>query len=283
MRFFYCALLLPAFAFAQPKLAPDAPGCADSSSLPKLLGCRVDNCEKKDGDRRDIAVKEDYDHQPVTNSIDGDSRSVMYECVEGTKPKSIVNQAADALRAAGFDVPYLFSDEEGGLTAHKGDLWLTIDSASRFYTLTETKVTPPDFESINDAASMADAIEKYGHVPLYGIHFLSGKADIAPESVTSLRELGFMLDDNPDWNIRIEGHTDNIGSKDVNSELSARRANAVAAYLFGRGIKRTRVRALGAGETDPIASNDTEAGRAKNRRVEIVLLPSTPVNSAQKP
>jgi len=221
-----------------------------------------------------VTIKEDSDGKAVTHSLDGDSRSVMYECALGTDPKSIVEQAAVALRAAGFEVPYVFAEVEGALTAHKGDDWVTVDSASRFYTLIEVKVAAPDFESINDAASMAEAIDKYGRVPLYGIHFLAGRADLAPESVTSLRELGIMLDDNPDWTIRIEGHTDNLGSKEVNMALSLRRATAVATYLSSRGIKRNRVEVAGMADAHPLAPNDTEANRAKNRRIEIVLVPA---------
>lgn len=288
-RGFFLFLAIAAAAAAQPtgaasatahsqgeassQLAPDAPGCADSQALPKLLGCRIDNCEKKDSDRRDVVVKEDENGQAVTNAIEGDSRSVMYECADGAKPKGIVAQAVAVLRATGFEVPYMFSDEEGAVTAHKGDTWVTLDSASHYYTLVETTVTPPDFESINDAASMAEAIEKYGRVPLYGIHFLTGRADIAPESVTALRELAIMLDDNPDWNIRVEGHTDSLGTKAANSVLSLQRASAVAAYLSGRGIKKARVTAIGMADAHPIAPNDTEVGRAKNRRIEIVKMP----------
>jgi outer membrane protein OmpA-like peptidoglycan-associated protein len=253
---------------------PDAPGCVDSRTLPKLPGCRIDNCEKKDSDRREVAVKEDEHGQAVTNAIEGDSRSVMYECNEGAKPKGIMYQAAAVLRATGFEIPYLFNDEEGALTAHKGDTWVTIESASHYYTLVETTVTAPEWESINDAASMAEAIEKYGRVPLYGIHFLTGRADIAPESVIALRELAIMLDDNPDWNIRVEGHTDNIGTKAANSVLSLQRASAVTAYLSGRGIKKGRATPIGMGDAHSIAPNDTEAGRAKNRRIEIVKFPA---------
>jgi outer membrane protein OmpA-like peptidoglycan-associated protein len=178
------------------------------------------------------------------------------------------------LRATGFEIPYLFSEEEGALTAHKGDTWVTMESASHYYTLVETTVTAPDWESINDAASMAEAIEEYGRVPLYGIHFLTGRADIAPESVTALRELAIMLDDNPDWNIRVEGHTDNVGTKAANSILSLQRASAVTAYLSGRGIKKGRATPIGMGDAHPFAPNDTEAERAKNRRIEIVKSPA---------
>jgi outer membrane protein OmpA-like peptidoglycan-associated protein len=258
----------------QHALAPDSLGCVDSRTLPKLPGCRIDNCEKKDSDRREVAVKEDEKGQPVLGTVEGDTRSVMYECIDSVNPKGIVDQASTVLHAAGFDIPYWFRDEEGALTAHKGDTWVTIDSASHYYTLTETTFTPPDWESINDAASMADALERFGRVPLYGIHFLTGRADLAPESVTVLRELAIMLDDNPDWEIRVEGHTDNVGTKAANSVLSIQRASAVTQYLSGRGIKKARVTSMGMADAHPIAPNDTEAGRAKNRRIEIVKLPA---------
>lgn len=271
---FLLSVSLGAIAAAQSKpaaqLSPDAAGCQDSRTLPKLPGCRVDNCEKKDSDRREVTMKDDGKGESTVKAIEGDTRAVMYECAEGVTSRGIMEQAASSLRAAGFEVPYFFSEDEGTMTAFKGETWLTLESAARYYTLIETKLTAPDFESINDAASMADAIEKYGRVPLYGIHFLSGRADLAPESVTALRELAIMLDDNPDWTIRIEGHTDNIGSKQENSLLSLHRAVAVGTYLTGRGIKKTRYTTMGMADAHPLVPNDTDANRAKNRRIEIV-------------
>jgi len=73
--------------------------------------------------------------------------------------------------------------------------------------------------------------------------------------------------------IEVAGHTDNVGSDSYNQALSQRRANAVASYLGSRGIMQQRMITVGAGESRPIASNDTEAGRSENRRVEITLVP----------
>lgn len=73
--------------------------------------------------------------------------------------------------------------------------------------------------------------------------------------------------------IEVAGHTDSVGSDSYNQQLSQRRAEAVANYLNSRGIMRDRMITVGAGETRPIASNDTEQGRAENRRVEITLVP----------
>ena len=69
------------------------------------------------------------------------------------------------------------------------------------------------------------------------------------------------------------GHTDNVGSDSVNYDVSRRRADTVANYLSGKGVSRERMEVFAAGESRPIASNDTEDGRARNRRVEITLVP----------
>ena len=188
-----CTLLLTIPLAAQPRLDPDAPRCTDSKALPKLLMCRIDNCESTPGDHRDIPVHDDGQGEPVTNPVDGDSRAVMYECSAATTPGEIVQKASAALRAFGFEIPYLFAGEEGAVTARKDDLWVTVEAASHYYTLTEIIATPPDYDSIVDAPSMQDALEKYGKAPLYGITFLPGRADIAPESVLTLREIFAML------------------------------------------------------------------------------------------
>ncbi len=256
----------------QPRLEPDAPNCADSKTLPRLLMCRVDNCESKHGDHRDVPVHDNEKGEPVSNPVDGDSRAVMYECAEVVTPGEIIQRAATALRAYGFELPYQFVDKEGTLTAHKGDLWVLVESASHYYTLTELTATPPDYDSIVDAPSMAEALEKYGKAPLYGITFLPGRADIAPESVIMLREVYAMLEDNPGWRVRIEGHTDSTGTKAANMALSIKRAQAVVDYLVNRGTKRARLEAAGLGDTDPVADNSTEAGRTRNRRIQLVKL-----------
>src|SRR5258708_1902120 len=196
----------------------------------------------------------------------------MYECTTGTTSATIVQEAAAALRAARFQIPYQFVDREGTLTAFKGDLWVLIEAASRYYTLTELKAAAPDFESITDAAGMADAIGRYGHMPVYGIKFLPGRSELVPDSDSALREVATMLEEHPLWRVRIESHTDNTGSKMGNMTLSSRRASAVATWLVGRGIKRVRLETAGVADSQPVADNATEAGRAKNERVEIVKL-----------
>ena len=74
---------------------------------------------------------------------------------------------------------------------------------------------------------------------------------------------------NPSMSVEIQGHTDSIGSDEYNQKLSERRAQSVLEYFVGQGIAKNRLTAVGYGESQPIASNETEAGRAKNRRVQL--------------
>lgn len=264
---------IPALRAQGQKLAPDQAGCVDSKFFSKLLECRIDNCEQKDSDRRDVAVGEDDKGEPVNTSMEGSIRSVMYECREGTTPASIVAQAAVSLRAAGFEIPYRFSDAEAALTARKNDLWVTVEAASRYYTLTEISSAAPDFDSVTDASSIADMLERYGHVPLYAIQFLPGRAEMTPASEPILNEVIAMMNDHPTWRLRVEGHTDNTGTKMGNMTLSFRRASAVVTWLAAKGVKRARLDPQGIGDARPLAENATEAARAKNRRIELVMIP----------
>lgn len=97
------------------------------------------------------------------------------------------------------------------------------------------------------------------------------RSDLNTQARTNLDKLTNVLNKYPDTDINIIGHTDSKGAEEYNESLSLRRSNSVAAYLRGNGIVSTRIITTGMGETDPIATNDTEDGRALNRRVEFVI------------
>jgi outer membrane protein OmpA-like peptidoglycan-associated protein len=101
--------------------------------------------------------------------------------------------------------------------------------------------------------------------------FRFNSADLLPTAMTRLNQVADALKSEPDRAITIEGHTDNVGSVEVNLDLSRRRAERVRDYLVERGIDPARVTAVGKGEANPIATNATPEGRANNRRVEIIL------------
>lgn len=122
-----------------------------------------------------------------------------------------------------------------------------------------------------DAAAMAKGLDAEGHIALYEIFFDTDKADLKPESAAALGEIARLLASKPQLKVLIVGHTDNVGALDYNRSLSERRAQSVVEALAKQhGIARDRLTAGGVGMAAPIASNDGEAGRAKNRRVELV-------------
>ena len=101
------------------------------------------------------------------------------------------------------------------------------------------------------------------------ILFDSGSAVLKPEAVTQLEKVGDVLAKYSDDRVRVEGHTDAVGTRKSNEELSLRRADAVKRVLLGRGVQESQITALGIGEERPIADNRTAEGRHQNRRVEL--------------
>ncbi|WP_445191169.1 OmpA family protein [Sphingomonas sp. Tas61C01] len=108
-----------------------------------------------------------------------------------------------------------------------------------------------------------------------GITFAYDSADVQPQFQRTLDQVASTLSQYNQTYIDVYGHTDSTGSDSYNQTLSERRATAVADYLSSRGVQTARIGTRGYGETQPIASNDTDAGRAANRRVEVKIVPIT--------
>jgi outer membrane protein OmpA-like peptidoglycan-associated protein len=106
-----------------------------------------------------------------------------------------------------------------------------------------------------------------------GVTFDFAKYDLKPQFYPALNTIASTLKEYNQTIVEVSGHTDSIGSDAANQVLSERRANAVSSYLIGQGVVRERFEVVGMGERYPVASNDTDAGRALNRRVEIRLVP----------
>jgi outer membrane protein OmpA-like peptidoglycan-associated protein len=105
------------------------------------------------------------------------------------------------------------------------------------------------------------------------ITFRTGSADLDSRFFRVLDSVGLVLKKYDQTIVEVAGHTDSVGSEQMNQSLSERRASTVSQYLVSKGIKQERMIVIGAGETRPVASNDSEDGRALNRRVELTLLP----------
>ncbi|HEU4430464.1 MAG TPA: OmpA family protein [Myxococcota bacterium] len=117
----------------------------------------------------------------------------------------------------------------------------------------------------------AEQTERGLVMTMRGVLFASGSAQLMPGAERTLGEVAGLLNEFPDRRIAVEGHTDNVGNDTYNQGLSERRAAGVASFLRSRGVDPSRVESRGLGESMPVASNDDDAGRQANRRVEIVL------------
>jgi outer membrane protein OmpA-like peptidoglycan-associated protein len=121
-----------------------------------------------------------------------------------------------------------------------------------------------------DATVMGRELTAAGKTIIYGIYFDTGSAVIKPESEPAMAEMLKLLKTNPNLKAFVVGHTDNVGTLEINLKLSADRADALVKALVGRGTEAARLKAAGAGPYSPVASNKDEPGRAQNRRVELV-------------
>jgi outer membrane protein OmpA-like peptidoglycan-associated protein len=116
---------------------------------------------------------------------------------------------------------------------------------------------------------LATRLANFGRAPLY-ILFDTGKAELKADGVAAVQQIAGLMKAAPDWQLSIEGHTDNVGQAPDNQKLSQARAEAVMKAVVAQGIDAKRLSAVGLGQTKPVADNGSEQGRAKNRRVELV-------------
>lgn len=124
---------------------------------------------------------------------------------------------------------------------------------------------------VADATVLANDLNATGHVAVYGIYFDTNKAEVKPESKPALEEIAKLLKQDAGLKLKVVGHTDMTGSLDANMKLSQARGEAVVQALVAQhGVAAARLKGHGVGPLAPIATNGTEEGRAKNRRVELV-------------
>lgn len=120
------------------------------------------------------------------------------------------------------------------------------------------------------AVPLYDRLTTDGKIVTYAITFETGKADLKPESIVEINRVAKLMQEHPELEFEVQGHCDNTGSDAVNDPLSQQRAEVIVNALVQQGIAQSRLTPVGKGSHDPIAPNNTEEGRAKNRRVEFV-------------
>ncbi len=152
-------------------------------------------------------------------------------------------------------------------------IWVHVcsDSAGAGLIVLEAEAFVPT-ASLLPADTLKREIDAHGRVAME-VNFAVDKADILPASMPQVEQVSDLLASEPELRLSIDGHTDATGDAAHNQALSEARAKAVVAALVARGIDAARLQARGLGQGEPVADNDTEQGRAKNRRVELVKLP----------
>ena len=151
------------------------------------------------------------------------------------------------------------------------EIWAQIDKGNGKIWLRIVEKKAMEQYIVADAAAMGTDIRATGHAAVYGILFDTGKSTIKPESAQAIGEIAKLLKADATLKIHVVGHTDNVGDVAANIKLSQDRGEAVLqALVRDQGIAAARLRSYGCGQFAPVASNDSEEGRAKNRRVELV-------------
>jgi len=148
--------------------------------------------------------------------------------------------------------------------ASKGGFFANVPIVCSFY-----GAPPPPPAPVPAAPAPAPAPDSCGRIVLRGVNFGFDSAEIDEASAGVLDVAADALQECPNVAVRVEGNTDSIGTDAYNHGLSERRAESVRSHLIGRGVSAERLTAIGYGESQPIASNDTEEGRSLNRRVEL--------------
>jgi len=257
----------------------DCDGCQDYSILPRMPNFHITvhkeyefDSEKfyVDGEQTYIEgkkIKIEYTH----NNQDDDNQVFPSRLqVLRNYSQAIVKAGGNVIfeRSNAEHGNYLFEDDEGT------EVWVklkTLVSGKKYYLIViEREAMNQDV--VIDASLIKSQIDIYGKVAIYGIHFDVGKHNIKPESKSTLEQIAIYLRDNSNVKLWVVGHTDSDGSFELNSELSLNRSRAIKTELESNyGITSGRLFAEGVGPLAPIASNKTEAGKKKNRRVEFVL------------
>ena len=153
-----------------------------------------------------------------------------------------------------------------------GKIWAYVSAKDGVYNLYIIEEASFKKQLSFGADEMKKALDEEGRIAVYGINFDSDKASLKLGAEKVLLEMVKLMKNNPGLKVEIQGHTDNTGSATHNLDLSKRRAETVRKFLLNYGVGSSRMVAKGYGMQNPVDTNDTEEGRAKNRRVELVKL-----------
>ena len=269
------ALCLAAATALSAAPQPDKKGCADHPLIPsRLPSYFIADCKANEFDFYEFFVEKGPRHRE-----EGKFTFITYRVQAGANEQSglaVVRNYENAIKQAGGTV--VASDSKrwvnGKIPVDGKEVWIQAESGGYLVWLRIIEKQAMTQHIVADATSFANDINRTGHTAVYGIYFDTGKSVVKPESKPALDEVAKLLKSDPNLSIWVVGHTDSVGKVDDNMRLAQARADAVAAELVSaHGIPGARLKGYGVGPLSPTAGNDTEEGRAKNRRVELVKQP----------
>ncbi len=306
--FFVIALVsLPVLLAGQ---RPDAPNSSDHPLISRFEGFYIGKYQEVEFDQYLLPLgPAEKGSFPKAKTLEGKVTKVSYQMVDGARPSlfQMIKSFETALESKKADV--LFSCQKAECGTGNDDLitqmviqgnmlneYMRFGSHAfqayrfssegksyyaAFYFREEKNQAAYELHVVEleemdlDKVSLGDieaSMEETGKMAFYGIEFDFGKATLRAESEEALDAMAEFLKKNPDKKFYIVGHTDNVGNYDTNLGLSQKRADAVAAALKARHqIPEDRYSTIGVGPVSPVASNESEEGRARNRRVELVV------------
>ena len=257
-----------AFALVPPAATPEKIG--DKADFPYATppaGSRMTGSGRADGPL-DVSLAYAANGKGEAVGVGSGVQSRSYQAPTTLSQLQFTEDYRNALTAAGWSVlfPPAGNRDAGLVIAHYAkngrDLWLRATyeyGASIAFAVADV-----------GAEDWAAKFDKECRVALYGVLFDFGKATIRPDSEPVLVKAAAVLKARPAAKAQLSGHTDNVGGDDYNQKLSDARAASVMQWLSAHGVEASRLTSSGYGKTQPVADNGTDAGRARNRRVELV-------------
>lgn len=272
-------ILLSAFLLSAASLAgapqqskdADAKGCADHPLFTRMQHMHIALCKPLDFDQFLFKTG-----KGATTPVEGRRLDIRYQINTGNKPPSplaIIRNHQQAIAAIGGTMRYEDPRYTTLMVAKDGkEIWAQVDTAwGGGYYLTIVEKQAMTQEVTASAELFQSGLRTSGHVEVPGIFFDTGKSVLKPESDAAVAEVAKLLTADPALKVFVVGHTDSVAALDLNLKLSQARADAVVQALVGKhAIAATRLVGKGVGPLAPVASNDSEEGRTKNRRVELV-------------
>lgn len=251
----------------------DKAGCKDHPLLPnRMPGYVLRDCKTEEFGRYEFWTANPREKVPV----EGKFTFLTYTITDRKSEPSavaVVRNYENAILKAGGKVLNQRPDwwVNGKITKDGKEAWVQAERGNGTIWLRIVEKQGMAQFIVADAAAMGGDLATAGHVAVYGIYFDTGRAEVKPESKPALAEIARLLGQSPALKLKVVGHTDMTGNLDTNMKLSQARAEAVVQALVGQhGILPSRLKGHGVGPLAPVASNDTEEGKGKNRRVELV-------------